>query len=208
MSSETGPGDGLPAAQPSSPSSPPLPRVGDAERHRAVDRLSAAFAEGRLTPEEFDERSTAALAARTQGDLDQLTADLPAVSSSPVAAPGGPLPAGRRGDGRLIAVFGGVERKSRWWPGLSMSCVAIFGGAELDFRQAVVSSRSLTMRVLAVFGGVEITVPDDWSVSMSGISLFGGREIKGDPSTAEPTVHLHLQATAVFGGITVRHRRR
>jgi hypothetical protein len=60
------------------PEQPPQLRIADADRDRAVDRLRAAASEGRLDPEELEERVAQALAARTQGELDQLTADLPA----------------------------------------------------------------------------------------------------------------------------------
>jgi hypothetical protein len=60
------------------PEQPPQLRIADADRDRAVDRLRAAASEGRLDPDELEERVTKALAARTQGELDQLTADLPA----------------------------------------------------------------------------------------------------------------------------------
>ena len=52
-------------------------RVSDRDRERATARLRDSFAEGRLTREELDERITAALNARTVGDLRRVTADLP-----------------------------------------------------------------------------------------------------------------------------------
>ena len=55
----------------------PLPRIGDAERDRAVDALQVHMAEGRLDREEFDERLDRALGARTAADLQPLFADLP-----------------------------------------------------------------------------------------------------------------------------------
>jgi Domain of unknown function (DUF1707) len=52
-------------------------RVGDVERDSAVSALGEHFAAGRLTHEEFDERSTAAWSARTAGELTALFTDLP-----------------------------------------------------------------------------------------------------------------------------------
>lgn len=52
-------------------------RIGDAERDAAVEALRDHHVAGRLTPEEFDERMSAALAARTRGNLEPLFADLP-----------------------------------------------------------------------------------------------------------------------------------
>jgi DNA-binding PadR family transcriptional regulator len=51
-------------------------RVSDGDRERATARLCDHFAEGRLTREELDERITAALTARTAGDLRRVTAGL------------------------------------------------------------------------------------------------------------------------------------
>lgn len=53
-------------------------RVSDSERERAVDVLSKAFAEGRLTATEHDTRIERAYRARTRTELLALSADLPA----------------------------------------------------------------------------------------------------------------------------------
>lgn len=68
--------------------SEPVPqRIGDAERDRAAEYLREHMSVGRLTQEEFDERVTAALQARTAADLEPLFRDLPAPK------PGQPAPA-------------------------------------------------------------------------------------------------------------------
>ena len=74
----------------------PLPqRIGDAERDRAADYLREHMSVGRLTQDEFDERVTAALSARTAADLEPLFNDLPAPKpGQDVAVPGStPWPA-------------------------------------------------------------------------------------------------------------------
>jgi hypothetical protein len=75
----------------------PAIRASSADRERTVDVLKAAFAEGRLTQDEYDERMGAAYEARTYGDLDALVADLP-VGPVPFQAapfPPGPFQAGQ-----------------------------------------------------------------------------------------------------------------
>lgn len=77
-------------------------RVSDADRDRALAELSEHFQAGRLTSEEFDERSGRALQARTGAELTGLLTDLPrpqaAVPSpgprhphSPARLPAGPI---------------------------------------------------------------------------------------------------------------------
>jgi hypothetical protein len=52
-------------------------RASDADRDRAAQQIREHFAAGRLTQEEMDERIQAAYAARTDGELRRLLADLP-----------------------------------------------------------------------------------------------------------------------------------
>lgn len=69
-------------------------RAADADRERIAEWLRHALDEGRLTLDELDVRLRDVYAAKTFGDLDQVVADLPAVSPiersqlAPVAPPG------------------------------------------------------------------------------------------------------------------------
>ena len=62
-------------------------RASNAERESALRILAAHFADGRLDRAEFDERTDAALAARTQDQLRALFADLPGPTPVPPAVP-------------------------------------------------------------------------------------------------------------------------
>jgi len=53
-------------------------RASDADRDGVAERLRGAAVEGRLEPDELEERLHAALRARTYGDLHGLLTDLPA----------------------------------------------------------------------------------------------------------------------------------
>jgi hypothetical protein len=65
-------------------------RVSDAEREAATAELREHYASGRLDSDELDQRLSAALAARTRGDLSALFTDLPSGGQ----AASGPVPAG------------------------------------------------------------------------------------------------------------------
>ena len=52
-------------------------RASDADRDAVIDRLREAAGEGRLEPDELEQRIDGALRARTYGDLAGLVADLP-----------------------------------------------------------------------------------------------------------------------------------
>ncbi len=190
-------------------------RASDADRDRVAERIREAFAEGRLDPEEHHERVELVYRARTLGDLAPLVADLPAASS-----PGGvvvpqtgsglmPVLGHRGGEGRsVVAVFGAAERSGHWVVDDGMSTVAVFGGVDLDMREAALESPTTTMTVVAVFGGVDITLPDGVEVRTSGFSLFGGTD---GPKDRTPPPHgapvLRVRVYAVFGGVSLRRRK-
>ncbi|MEZ0072669.1 DUF1707 domain-containing protein [Planotetraspora sp. GP83] len=52
-------------------------RIGDQERDEVTRVLHDAFAQGRITRDELDDRLDAVFSARTAGDLRRVTADLP-----------------------------------------------------------------------------------------------------------------------------------
>src|SRR4051812_9574290 len=62
-------------------------RAGDTDRAALASVLGRHMADGRLTVAEYDERVARAYAARTYGDLDELTADLPAIDGGRTAEP-------------------------------------------------------------------------------------------------------------------------
>ena len=82
-------------------------RISDAEREAAVSALGEHFAAGRLTREEYDERSERAYAARTAAEVAPLFTDLPAPhpyaqttpraarTARPAPGPTGPWPVPR-----------------------------------------------------------------------------------------------------------------
>jgi len=91
----------------------PRIRASDADRERTATLLREHHAQGRLSPEEFNDRIDRTFAAKTVGDLDALLADLPAIDLYRLPAhdirpapPGARRPRGgsaldRRGDGSI-----------------------------------------------------------------------------------------------------------
>ena len=66
-------------------------RVSDADRDRVTAELRDHFAAGRITTGELDERLSAALNAKTFGDLRRIMADLPGAVPAPLGAGAAPL---------------------------------------------------------------------------------------------------------------------
>jgi DUF1707 SHOCT-like domain len=125
-----------PTGEPSGPGSLPQMRASDADRDRVMDVLRVAAGEGRLTPDDLDERLEAALSARTFGDLAALTADL-------VAAPPGVAMAQAEDVLRIDQRGGSVRRTGRWMVPRRLELRSSWCDVWLDFTDAVITHDTL-----------------------------------------------------------------
>jgi hypothetical protein len=94
-------------------------RISDADRAATAERLRVALDEGRLDLIEYDDRVRSAYAATTYGELEPITADLPAVTVPAVKEPAA-----------------AVERRKwlnewREWLGGAVIMIAIWGTTSL-----------------------------------------------------------------------------
>ncbi len=81
----------------------PNVRASDADRDEVGERLRRHHAEGRIDPEEFQERIDSCYKAKTMGELQQLVRDLPREHEEPQAV--GPFHLRRMPGFLLIPVF-------------------------------------------------------------------------------------------------------
>ncbi|KRV47022.1 hypothetical protein AQ490_09705 [Wenjunlia vitaminophila] len=187
-------------------------RASDADRDRVADMLGDALAEGRLTTEEHAERLDALYRAKTMGELEPLTRDLPAhyAGAAPSArpVPMTPQAPARAEPPALVAIFGGVTRKGRWRVGSELRAVAVFGGVEIDLTEAVFEHPEVVINVTAIFGGVDIKVPENITVrNGGGTGIFGGFDVKGYESPEPDAPVVQIGGAAVFGGIEVKRKK-
>jgi hypothetical protein len=113
-------------------------RASDADRDRVVDVLRVAAGDGRLTPDELDERLEAALSSRTLGELAVLTADL--VAPDPVTQPGTSGAAAAQAEDaiRIDQRGGSVRRGGRWVVPRRLELRSSWCDVKLDFTDAVI----------------------------------------------------------------------
>lgn len=188
-------------------------RASDADRDSAAAVVNNALAEGRLTPEEHSVRLDAIFEAKTQAELVPLLDDLPAPRgikqelARPRPADVETAPRRRR---RLVAILSGFSRKGAWHPEPVMSIVTVLGGAELDFRDAVLPSKEVVLRITAVLGGLGIIVPPEMRVVDNTASILGGSDVTGDyaqpPDPDAPT--LRIEGVCILGGMGVQVKKR
>ena len=196
------------------------PRAGGNLRAAASDRepvatvLSTAYAEGRITREEHDERLDKVMRARTFDELVPITSDLvPLPAATP--APNAPVPVAESdrsftvdttrdsGPDQMIAIFGGATRKGRWRMPKRSNAVALFGGVDIDLTEATFEGTEIEITGFWCFGGMEIKAPAGIEVRDRTAGIFGGTEIKGlgDPVPGAPVIT--IKGVSLFGGVSV-----
>lgn len=130
------------------------------------------------------------------------------------------------GDGYVsaMAIFGGSEKRSTSPSFTGAGLTAIFGGTELDLRDATVADPPAHVSAVALFGGVTVIVPRDWNVELDVLPILGGasddrprreREVdrgetsdgasgEGRPASRErDELDLVVSGFAAFGGVSV-----
>ncbi len=183
-------------------------RASDHDRDRVAEVLRQAAGDGRLTLDELDERLTAVYAAKTYGDLEPITRDLPiggppaaAVNAAPDAAAG--RIGGRPTSSVGVGIMGGFSRKGAWVAPREFTAVACWGGGEIDLRDARFAEPEVTIRAFAVMGGVNVIVPEDAEVDVRGIGIMGGFDDRASGRGAPGAPRIVVTGLAFWGGVGV-----
>ncbi len=202
--------------------------VSDADRGRFADVIGDAFAEGRLTRDEYEERLSVAMAARTVGDLVPVLEGLPPATQAAALAPLvglHDLPAPTQGQApatahwfppegtessssAVVAIFGGATRKGEWVVPAQLTAFALFGGVELDLRSATFAGGEAEIIAVAVMGGIDITVPEGLTVQVDGMGIFGGFDQRAEGPGRPGAPVLRIKGAALFGGVDVKRKPR
>jgi Cell wall-active antibiotics response 4TMS YvqF/Domain of unknown function (DUF5668) len=120
----------------------------------------------------------------------------------------GPLPRDA-GDDVVVAsgIFGGPKLTSASQAFRGASLTAVFGGVDLDLREARPAARGARITATAAFGGIDILVPRGWRIAIKGTPIFGGVDDKTEHPADLPddAPVLQIDAFVVFGGVEVKH---
>jgi hypothetical protein len=199
---------------PPRPTDRALIRRAQETRERVIARLSDHFAHDTLDVDEFERRVTVAQTSDDPADIEALLADLSGVDA-PAAPATAVVPmvvtALVPDDGRndtVYAIFGGIDRRGAWNVPRRMRIVALFGGANLDLREARFPPGVIDIDVTAVMGGINILVPPGLAVQMHGSAIMGGfADVNRAPAYPDPDAPLlRVHGLAMMGGVNVEMR--
>ncbi len=192
-----------------------LVRRAQETRERVIARLSDHFAHDDLDVEEFERRVTVAQTADNPADIEALLSDLGNLPDGPVAATKAVVPTvvtalapADQEREAAYAIFGGIDRRGAWNVPRRMRVVALFGGANLDLREARFPAGVIDIHVTAVMGGINIVVPPGLAVQMHGSAIMGGfADVNRAPANPDPDAPLlRVHGLTMMGGVNIEMR--
>jgi hypothetical protein len=109
---------------------------------------------------------------------------------------------------RESAVFGGGKRQLGHQDFQGGKMDAVFGGFEIDLRDAFMTADSVVLEINAVFGGAEVKIPRTWMAVVQGTGVFGAftdSSTPPHPAEVPNPKRLIVRGSAVFGGVEVKN---
>ena len=106
-------------------------------------------------------------------------------------------------DGTTTAVFSSQDIKLDDQEFKGTNLTAIFGGIDLDLRNAKIKD-DVVINASSIFGGIEIIVSDDVNVILKSNSIFGGAQNSKKDNKKDKKHTVYVNATCVFGGLEIK----
>lgn len=100
------------------------------------------------------------------------------------------------------AVFSGSDRIYNDEVFSGSNLVAVFGGVDLDLRNAKFE-KDTVIKAFCLFGGIDIKVPEDATVKIRSGFIFGGISDERKSDTGKSKYTIYLDASGGFGGVNV-----
>jgi len=188
-------------------------RASDIERRRAIATLQAACIEGRLNLDEYGQRVSDALAARTRTQLDTLLVDLPVEIHPDAAAtrgssnwPARGAPASNRGLGvaNTVAVLGSAQRSGFWRLAERSRVVSVLGSCKLDLVSARISAAVTTLNVVSLLGSIDMIVPAGVEVELEVQAVLGSRDLRMGPAPGPGAPVIRITGMVILGALNIR----
>lgn len=182
-------------------------RASDGDRDQVAEVLHRAYAEGRITSEEHEERLEATNRARTFDDLTPLTVDLvPSAVAVPTTSRHPDLSGSvvDQTTDRMTAALSNVKREGPWRVRRRTFANVFLGEVQLDLTEASFDEQVVELNVTQVLGSVLLRVPMGTTVRDEMANVLAETTVKGigTPDPAFPVIV--LRGTNVLGEIKVR----
>lgn len=81
-----------------------------------------------------------------------------------------------------------------------ITCIAIFGGIDLDLSSAKIKD-NIKIECVSIFGGIDLHIPKNVSVKSNGMPILGGFENKCSSEKCDKNIN--VEYISIFAGVSV-----
>jgi hypothetical protein len=180
-------------------------RVSNAERAHVSGLLERAVADGMITLDEFAERTDAALAARTRGELRAVLVDLPGMDLD-MHAPQARVVRGSVQPEALGGWMTSIVRRGPWTVAPVINLNTRMCSTTLDFTSAVLPGPVIEVNIDDYLSSTELIVPAGATADLNGVDAIAGSATVKVRNIPQPDqLHVIVRGKVRLGSVSVRH---
>lgn len=182
-------------------------------REEVIDTLIYNYSHGVISSEAFERRLDQAMASHIHQEIFDLTSDLektadPEFSSQKERRFSINYSAADNNEtDTIINILGGSCRSGQWTVPQEIKIITLFGGADIDFTDAIFTTPNVTIKILCLFGGTDISVPEDINIISRAFCILGGIDNSAPSIATRQAPTLTIEGLVMFGGLDIKIKR-
>jgi hypothetical protein len=182
-------------------------------REEVIDTLIYNYSHGVISSEAFERRLDQAMASQNHQEIVNLATDLKKTTDSEFTSQkerqfNVNYAAGDNDEtDTIVNIFGGSGRSGQWIVPSEIRIITIFGGADIDFTDAIFTTPNVTIKILCLFGGDNIYVPENVNIVSKAFCIFGGIDNSAPSIASRQAPTLTIEGLVLFGGLDVKIKR-
>jgi len=182
-------------------------------REEVIDTLIYNYSHGVISSEAFERRLDQAMASKSHQEIFDLTADLDKTTDSEFTSQKerqfnvNYAASDIDETETIVNILGGSSRSGQWKVPSEIRIITIFGGADIDFTDAIFTTPNVTIKTLCLFGGTDISVPEDINVISKAFCILGGIDNSAPSIASRQAPTLTIEGLVMFGGLDIKIKR-
>jgi len=182
-------------------------------REEVIDTLIYNYSHGVISSEAFERRLDQTMASKNHQEIFNLTADLDKTTDSEFTSQkerqfNVNYAAGDSDESETIVnILGGSCRSGQWTVPREIRIITLFGGADIDFTDAIFTTQNVTIKTLCLFGGTDILVPEDINVISKAFCILGGIDNSAPSIASRQAPTITIEGLVMFGGLDIKIKR-
>jgi hypothetical protein len=139
-------------------------------REEVIDTLIYNYSHGVISNEAFERRLDQAMASQNHQEIVDLAGDLEKNTDSEFTSQKerqfniNYAASDNDETETIVNILGGSCRSGQWKVPREIRIITLFGGADIDFTDAIFTTPNVTIKILCLFGGTDISIPEDINV--------------------------------------------